>query len=490
MPEKILDLHTHMFNARYLPLEGILGDLAGTKASNVLVAGVAQLLYCLTGSSYHAEVHSRLVRRMAHVGMTEISAEPYIEAIWALTYKELLAASQSQVVMAAGRSAPALLSAQGAAIGNLVSSELFAVIHGLDDSPGGSRVSRSDLATLGGKPLLAWAGKTVRRALRRLATMFDPMAWGRPTNYLEFIFTLLASEETIFQRLRKAYGSRWPLVRAVHYMMDMQYAFPGKVPPYYAVERDQMGRMQQLQRDQRGKLMGFWAFDPRRRGWETLACTAISKGFLGFKFYPGMGYRPMDDPVWGERIEAFFAFCLEWDKPVFAHCTPEGFQTRAKQGYFADPVGWAKVLQRHPQLRLCLGHAGGGRAGSPEHHSDGWEGDASQWREGNYAWQVVQLCTTYPNVYCEVGHLTALLSGQGRQAFLDNLQRARETSGQYPFMDKLMYGTDWHMPAMLDVVGTYLDTFLALFDMPDLKPFAEGFFWRNGYRFLKLPDQS
>jgi hypothetical protein len=100
----------------------------------------------------------------------------------------------------------------------------------------------------------------------------------------------------------------------------------------------------------------------------------------------------------------------------------------------------------------------------------------------------VKLCKQYPNVYCEVGHLVDLLGENGRQRFLDNLVRANAEEGEYDFMHKLAYGTDWHMQAMVNAARRFLDGFIELFAKPELAPHAERFFWQNGHAYLKLPE--
>lgn len=51
LPARVVDLHTHLFNARYLPLESVIAS-AMKKDESTLADYVAQLLYALAGSSY------------------------------------------------------------------------------------------------------------------------------------------------------------------------------------------------------------------------------------------------------------------------------------------------------------------------------------------------------------------------------------------------------------------------------------------------------
>ncbi|WP_176520197.1 amidohydrolase family protein [Pseudoxanthomonas wuyuanensis] len=500
MPSKILDLHTHVFNARSLPLASIIAD-AMKKDSSLLATLVARLLYFLTGSSYESSVFSSLQARTAGMAVQE-DTETYIDAIWAITERELIATTQSEALIEGGPAAMATLTPGSLAAQRMDTSELMALIRELDQIDylaEGWIPDEDDPAQDAGilnvefapdSLALRRAEKAVKRAFRRLGKLMDPDAWGRYTNYIEFFFTLLSSERRMLDRLIDGYGYGLPPLRFVHFMMDMQLAYPSKRPPYYAPYPEQMQRMQQLQRDSQGALLGFWAFDPRREQWRTWAEQALAKGFLGFKFYPAMGYRPDGDEKYAQVIEDFYQFCVEKDVPIFAHCTPEGFQTRREEGHFANPSYWETVLSRWPTLRLCLGHAGGGKAGKGEKLSHGWDAvSEAEWSHpNNYAYRVVTLCKRYPNVYCEVGHLAELLGETGRKRFLDNLARAEAIPGEYAFLHKLAYGTDWHMHTMISSTRRFLDGFLSMFSDPLLAPYTDHFFWKNGYTYLKLPE--
>lgn len=111
-----------------------------------------------------------------------------------------------------------------------------------------------------------------------------------------------------------------------------------------------------------------------------------------------------------------------------------------------------------------------------------WETDE------NYAYVVVKLCTTYPNVYCEMAYITELLADDpSRETFdivLSNLNRAREMNGKYDFMTKVAYGSDWHMPELVTNARRYLEVWFRIFSLPDYKCYREQFFWRNGKAYL------
>jgi hypothetical protein len=265
-----------------------------------------------------------------------------------------------------------------------------------------------------------------------------------------------------------------------------------------------MLRIETLHRHFKGEMLGFSAFDPRRDDWEKLAEQALGMtGFLGFKFYPAMGYKPIGNTEGciEHNVQGFFRFCLKGDVPVFTHCTPRGFETRRKQGPYTHPNLWAELLKTSgmSKLRLCFGHAGGEdmdyvdpETGTP-FFSPGWMAcDAAQWKDpNNFARLVVELCGKYENVYCELAYITRLLNHgeQGAEALCrlkQNLAFARQATASmdYQIDDKVAYGSDWHMPSMVGNTRRYLKVFLRLRDEGVLD---ERFFWKNAYRYLRLP---
>jgi predicted TIM-barrel fold metal-dependent hydrolase len=139
------------------------------------------------------------------------------------------------------------------------------------------------------------------------------------------------------------------------------------------------------------------------------------------------------------------------------------------------------VLEAHPSLRLCFGHAGGGAR---------WFGDTSDAKAFQYGQKVIELCTRYDNVYAEVGYLEEILSPGGPRRFRGVLEAILAEPQAEELMDKLMYGTDWHMIFRLRDHPRYLARFADALDSGILRPFRERFFALNALRFLKFTPQQ
>ncbi len=103
--------------------------------------------------------------------------------------------------------------------------------------------------------------------------------------------------------------------------------------------------------------------------------------------------------------------------------------------------------------------------------------------------KAVELRVSKPHVYCELGYITELFESGDRDKFLNNFARACATPGSCRFIDKVAYGSDWHMPDMVDNVRAYLEFFVQL--MGDYSTDErEGFFWRNALQFApKLAER-
>ena len=473
MPIRIFDIHTHLLNARYIPLASIIANAMGKDESR-LANYVAQLLEELTGSSYEEEKQNDYLNEL--LAITEHELRLSIRSIDALKLDD----QPSSEIIATITELSKIDYAEEGWIKELPK----------DIS---SDVSTPDLKSLSDvDDVVKWAMRVLKKALWIVTELMDPRAWGKAENYLEFFLTMLRSEEKMVEKLFSSYGDDLPPLQISHYLLDMQMAYEKEKAPYYAFHPTQLVRMEALRISKPDHIFGFSAFDPHRKNWRQYAEDALNKGFVGFKFYPAMGYKPSgnDNQEHQQRIDNFFDFCVQKDVPIFAHCTPNGFQTRHNLGGYAHPKYWRDVLdnERWNELRLCLGHAGGDYAKNGDLESHGWMAKTNvQWdHQDNFARIVAELCTKKTNVFCEFGYLTDLFEPDNKKIFLSNLERAISMSAEFQFLDKLAYGSDWHMPSMVDNTDEYIHIFLDIFDKY-YKDHLDNFFWRNAYKYLKLP---
>lgn len=311
----------------------------------------------------------------------------------------------------------------------------------------------------------------------------------------------------------------------------------------------QAERMSHIQTESEGKAAYFVAWDPFVSKAEATAnaekwkhgLNALERlpealrridqalkreGAMGVKFYPPMGYRPTGNgcdfgdgdrgpfdskPSWpwdrkakreawaaryagtpgwnADALDALnnllFEYCVKNEIPVFTHCNNGEMAASGGYGRFAHPRAWEAVLNKHCKLRLCFGHAGG---------NDFWF-ETDEKNGSNHEWgnQVVRLCRTFPNAYCEIGIHSEIVDPGYAARFavkLDDLLAKDGQSGGWPISQKIMYGTDWPMP-IHETAKDYLRSYLEAWEVsPLLRQNRRAFFAENAARYLRLKDHA
>lgn len=351
---------------------------------------------------------------------------------------------------------------------------------------------------------------------------FRGKRFSKPAVFLRFVVTLLASERSIYESLLQDYKSDVAEYKVpekiLNVMQDMErgydrYTF--MIPPVYEFKNKQIPRMDKLTKENGSKIVTFAAISPRRCNWKDYMHAAMDKGIKGFKIYPPMGFRaankgnyvpsidqkelpkkkwpkPQSDPM-NRRMGEILDKCVKLKLCIFTHCTPTGFEAKKGWGLNADPTYWEQAIKEKESRRdiiLCLGHAGGTRI----RDWYGWAAESETKWEITYAHKVIELCRQYENIYCDVGYWLELLGDRETQAYKNIVRRFKASiisnEGPYLFRKKVMYGSDWHMKSIINRTREYLNIFYRIFDDESMKPYAEDFFTGNALRFLSLPNNK
>ncbi|WP_281867692.1 amidohydrolase family protein [Flavobacterium sp. GSB-24] len=322
-------------------------------------------------------------------------------------------------------------------------------------------------------------------------------------NYFKWFRFMQRSEEEILNYLVTKDEKEVDLY--IHHMMDVDNFFNDnllakKYNSYFDFAEEQIQNMYNLNKKYNNKIFGFVAFDPSKKDCIEIIKNAIeNKGFKGIKFYPPMGYRSYDDPQYKERIEDLFQYCISKSIPLFAHCNKEGFESQPTKhsGYNSSPMYWLKTLKKYPELRLCLAHAGGGEGWfsnvSPQDEilesqiTDlliGNDANQTNWNS-SYAKIVFKLCVVYKNVYCDVAYLDELThvgEYSNLRVRLLNLFRSEPI-----FSKKIIYGSDWHMLFQEGVNQVYISNYIKLFnEIGFSEENRDDFFRKNALNYLNL----
>ncbi|WMN06053.1 alpha/beta fold hydrolase [Marivirga arenosa] len=242
--------------------------------------------------------------------------------------------------------------------------------------------------------------------------------------------------------------------------------------------KTQKQELEQLKTLYGNDIFPFLAVDPRREGMAQEVEENIGKDkvFHGVKLYTPNGYSPTDlnlfDPekafVHGTSL---YKWCEENQIPIMAHCSDSGFATftdriqiygdlctqeedtsdndytyklvfkdkayhdfeyNLLQGGFDKsikerahrlnhPTLWRKVLEKYPDLKICLAHFGGG---------------SHEWQE-----EIKRLILDFDNVYTD-------LSCQTKPEMLQTIAERyfkTDTADNQKIRSRIMYGSDYFL---------------------------------------------
>jgi len=466
----VIDIHTHTFNARYLPLQGIL------RGKRDAYPPFSWLIGDLTADAIAQAI-------VNHTELSPMSREPGIPRTLGPTPANDLPG------FLARRIDKILVRAEDKQIWK-------------DDEPPLDQIAKVDKFA---KEDMDPIDKMAVRTVAKMMGMGDHLDQGKTNQkkisgtqaIVRFLWLITQADgkmPQIYRDMHKRARVKGP-IKMVSLMMDLPLVY-NQNPSANLLDfsKQQIARMEYFKNQRDSDMIYFVAynpyydFQPGGKPGDALKIVqdAIEHhGAAGVKVYPPSGYRPYhndvpgrpvalftDDPgkQWDTRygnmgpersavldaqLEQLLLWCRDNDKPVLTHSGYGEFEARKGYGeHHSHPKFWGEFLKAHPEkdgspckLRLCLGHAGGGDYWlASEKHSD--------WGKEAY-----RMCTTYPNVYCEITTGDEFVDDDYLAFLVDRLSRCfresehyevdRDNVGRpsgYSFAKKLLYGTDWFLP--------------------------------------------
>jgi predicted TIM-barrel fold metal-dependent hydrolase len=475
----MIDIHTHAFNAGYLPLNGIL------RARNVPAVVAWPLARIFEAFIEYEDLVAR--SNFAPALRNRVRAAVGSGASW----KSLLAEGADPITTFVTEAPPEFLESQAGDI-----DAALAALSGQPSLLAAPEKAALDSASARLSPrLLAMPAGDLREKLWRLIRKVADIIRGG-IEVLQWIVLLLQKETDIVSMLFETYPH---MKLYVHHMMDLGPHYKPK-RCLYPYDHTQLTRVRALSERYKGKLLAFVAYSPFRRNDLELIKYWLAHGCAGVKFYAPSGYRPIGNTV--EDLQngnfdpaevdannmALFQYCVDNDVPIFAHCQPGEFERRKGSGCLSHPNGWERVLITPglEKLRLCLAHAGGEGWTSAEGREDDGARDACGLT--GFISGAVKLATTFPNVYLEFGCMDTILERDGvaRANFSKRLRRYMDDHGDR-LGHRIVYGSDWHMLAKHVGHADYEDEFQAVFKGdPVLAAYESRFFETNALEYLNL----
>jgi predicted TIM-barrel fold metal-dependent hydrolase len=190
-----------------------------------------------------------------------------------------------------------------------------------------------------------------------------------------------------------------------------------------------------------------------------------TKGFVGLKLYPPMGFRPWgNDPerAYGQQIRAtgadinaelerLYRWCAREDVPIKAHGN-NSLAAEACSGQNAAPDLWAPALEAFPDLRVNIAHFGGFEE---DHVHDDDTANACSEMPPSYEERAALLMSDANRAYVDLGYWDEVVGssapGSSRVRAVNTLLARNPVLGQ-----RIMYGSDYSMIGRVIGHGTYL----------------------------------
>lgn len=240
--------------------------------------------------------------------------------------------------------------------------------------------------------------------------------------------------------------------------MDMDYMEAGKAEQDYLTQLAQMTDLKQKYGD---IALPFMAIDPRRPGLLDLTRKHIDLGYAGFKLYPPLGYFPFD-----ERLDEVYAYAEAEGLPVITHCSPGGIfwggkitpelRIHPKTGQrlegrnnaefarnFSHPSNYQYVLEKFPNLKICLAHFGGDQEWARYLENSWPASEVERRRRGqktnlSISWlsTIIEMMEVHDSLYADVAYTLH------DERFLPLLKVLINTP---KLREKILYGSDCYM---------------------------------------------
>lgn len=202
-------------------------------------------------------------------------------------------------------------------------------------------------------------------------------------------FIRIGTEKTQDMIFLELAGNYEPGSRFVVLTINFEFMGAGTSKINYETQLQQVIEVKKLHPD---TCLPFLSIDPRMGTGNYIRQFTeqyIKQGFVGIKLYPSLGYYPFDP-----RLQEVYRYADENQIPIMTHCTKQGIYFYEPQPLpksmahaesfnppppelfgnvswsstvqnsefcdnFLDPRNYINVLNKYPNLKICLAHYGG-----------------------------------------------------------------------------------------------------------------------------------
>lgn len=308
-----------------------------------------------------------------------------------------------------------------------------------------------------------------------------------PNKTLQFLkIGVMGSQTEVFGYLRNAYSqSAYSDIKFIALTIDMDYMTEPKRRPNTDFNA-QIQEVLKIKKTWPNDVFPFYGIDPRNPDTLSLSRvkTALESGaFSGIKLYPPNGFFPFDP-----RLEAVYQYAQTHKIPIMTHCTRGGsyyigkdvwplipsnpqsfnpnhpimtkinariaaYKKASNKDYqkneracnlFTHPENYLPVLDKFPNLKLCIAHMGGdieilGPQNRNRKHAQ-WSNEAMLLEGNSRTWYEIikqDILANYTRTYTDISY--SLCDADCMKILAQDLQN------QTIDPNRVLFGTDYFM---------------------------------------------
>ncbi|MHC4146305.1 MAG: amidohydrolase family protein [Planctomycetota bacterium] len=278
------------------------------------------------------------------------------------------------------------------------------------------------------------ATKVLRvKALRKPLLWLAKLAPGERTfaeRYAKFIeVAFKKSQGKVFRLIEGCYPTE---TQFIILPMDMDHMGAGTARHSIDEQHEELAK---LKRNFGNKIHAFFHADPRNPDVLSQLETRFNSGlFSGIKIYPPLGYDA-NSP----SLKGVYEFANTRKLPIMTHCSQGGVRhkkLKKKQANdHTNPRKFESVMQKFPNIKLCLGHFGGHEAWARFRRND-W-GEEGQ--ENNWLSIILEMMRSgsYSNLYADIS--STIFN------FSENVPLLKVLLTEPEIEDKVLFGSDFYM---------------------------------------------
>ena len=192
-----------------------------------------------------------------------------------------------------------------------------------------------------------------------------------------------------------------------------------------------------------------------------------------------------DGEEYDEVLCQLYDYCVEDEVPITAHCVMNGIEAYPGASFdFGKAEFWEEVLrqEKYKNLRLNLAHFGWN-----QESGQGYAGSRSWVKD------ICNLIVKYEDVYADISH-HRVLAAKGRRSFVDGYRQMQTDfpNDIEKIKKRILYGSDWHVLRRMRGYREFLEEYervmtkADMYDQADLEDFRGG----NALEFLGLTPEG